>query len=823
MKAPHLALSCLRFSSFILCFFFINLLQAQEAFSITVLDEENRPLTGVEVYTSDFSFGSVTDINGAVNVEERFVDDELNFSYLGYEDQTVMGRLIINRGGIVVLQPQSEIIEEIVLLGRNELDPESLPYNVESIGAEEISSTNPQTSADALAQSGNVYIQKSQMGGGSPVIRGFEANKVLLVVDGVRMNNAIYRNGHLQNAITVDQAMLDEMQVIFGPNALIYGSDALGGVVHFKSRLPKLNFNKNRKFNSETNYYARYSSANNERSGHLDFNIGTEKFASLTSLTYSNFGDLRMGANRTTEFPDFGKRLRFVETVSGEDFERINEDFNVQVGTAYAQFDALQKFLYQANENLQIVYNFQYSTSTDVPRYDLLTEADGDNLRWAEWNYGPQNRLFSSLSFKYTQPTKLYDKAIFILSHQKIEEDRITRRFGRTARESQEEDVNVWNATLDFHKGNPSDKHKLYYGFDYNYNKVGSVAFSEDILNGEVSSDIFTRYPGEGSSMSALGVYAQYHLSDQSQMRHLNVGLRYTANMLDFRYSESDLITWPTQLTDGVTSNNDALIGSIGYVHNTTSGWQFNTLVSTAFRTPNIDDMAKIRVRIDEITFPNPDLTPERSLNGELTLAKSFKDSRGKENAKLSLTYFATSISDAIIRQPFMQANGSPIFVDGIDTFNIVANINASQAFVQGISANLHLQPTNNINIKSSVNWTKGQVSAPSERPLSHIPPLYGKFEVAYEQEKWNLKYVSRYNASKPLELYGDSSDNPEFATPEGALAWHTLNLYGSYSLTKKLELSVGLENLLDTHYRQFASGVSAAGRNAIITLRGKL
>lgn len=102
--------------------------------------------------------------------------------------------------------------------------------------SEEIFEQAAQTIPDALEKTGAVFVQRSQMGGGSPILRGFEANKVLLVLDGVRMNNAIYRSGHLQNAITVDPAMLERVEVHFGPASVMYGSDALGGVIHFRSR-----------------------------------------------------------------------------------------------------------------------------------------------------------------------------------------------------------------------------------------------------------------------------------------------------------------------------------------------------------------------------------------------------------------------------------------------------------------------------------------------------------------------------------------------------------------------------------------------------------
>ena len=112
-----------------------------------------------------------------------------------------------------------------------------IPQQVLTISAKKMAFFNQQTTAELLTHTGNVLVQKSQLGGGSPVIRGFEANKVLLVVDGVRMNNAIFRGGHLQNVITMDNTILDKTEILFGPSSVMYGSDALGGVIAF---LPKI-------------------------------------------------------------------------------------------------------------------------------------------------------------------------------------------------------------------------------------------------------------------------------------------------------------------------------------------------------------------------------------------------------------------------------------------------------------------------------------------------------------------------------------------------------------------------------------------------------
>ena len=135
-----------------------------------------------------------------------------------------------------------------------------------------IARINAQNTGDLLMSTGNVFVQKSQQGGSSPVIRGFEASRVLLVVDGVRMNNLIYRSGHLQNAITIDQNMLENVEVLYGPGSTLYGSDALGGVIHFRSRAPKLDTSDGTAVNGLA--FVRYSSANSEKTAHVQMNLG---------------------------------------------------------------------------------------------------------------------------------------------------------------------------------------------------------------------------------------------------------------------------------------------------------------------------------------------------------------------------------------------------------------------------------------------------------------------------------------------------------------------------------------------------------------------
>ncbi|GAI86873.1 unnamed protein product, partial [marine sediment metagenome] len=225
-----------------------------------------------------------------------------------------------------------------------EQNKSEIPNKIKSIFESDIQFHNPQTAADLIGSSNEVFIQKSQMGGGSPMIRGFAANSVLLVIDGIRMNNAIYRSGNLHNVISIDPNIIESSEIIFGPGSVVYGSDALGGVMDFHTKKPILSASN--KFSISANALTRYSSANNEKTGHLDFNLGWDKWAYLTSITYSEFGDLRMGS---LENPDY-KRLEYAVNIEGNDTVIANEDPDIQKITGYNQINLMHKIRFRPDE-----------------------------------------------------------------------------------------------------------------------------------------------------------------------------------------------------------------------------------------------------------------------------------------------------------------------------------------------------------------------------------------------------------------------------------------------------------------------------------------
>lgn len=825
--------------------------------SLVVVNEEQQSLVGVAVYSADYKQTTTSTAHGTIDLRLFDSTTVLTFSYIGYQKVT-LPLDSLRQIDTLQLDILTNTLQAPLIVGRKEELASEIPYQLSIIKRANLELTAPATAADALSQHANVYVQKSQLGGGSPVLRGFEANKVLLVVDGVRMNNAIYRSGHLQNAITIDAGILEQVDVIYGPGSLSYGSDALGGVVHFQTRTPQLA--EDNTPNSTTNLFLKYASANRGKTYHFDQTFSRKKWASLTSISFNDFGDVRIGQQRSSDFPDFGKRLFTVASNYDRatiDTVQANPNPNVQLGSAYRQWDMLQKFYWKPIAELDVTANFQYSTSSDVSRYDNLIElnsTDPSDLRFAEWYYGPQDRWLASLKTRLFQSNRFFDRALWIVAYQRIAEDRHSRRFGRTARRFNLEDVQVWSSTMDFQKQMGSSQ--LSYGLDWSYNQVSSTAGNEEVRTGAITYDETTRYPSGGSQMNTLGTYLNYKWKSADSLWTLHSGLRYTTTKTFSLFGQDDPIQWsPSYYINGVTNVGQDLNWGIGWTLQTPNGWQANIHAATAFRAPNLDDFSKIRVNNGFVTIPNPDLNSERSINGELTIGKII--TWGQQRLQLNGTGFYTRLRNAIVRSDFPLPDGNFELEFEEATVQTQANINASEATIYGFSFNLDWKWHNAFSVRSSLNWTKGTRpytfedqgdTQHLELPLDHIPPLYGRTSLQYHRSKLQARFTATYHAAKRLEDYAvrsvtrnettntlefnrtGTADNLELTARcadetycVGTPAWIRLDIHTTYKLTSFLSLNLAVENLADVHYRPFASGISAAGRNWILGLRIQL
>jgi hemoglobin/transferrin/lactoferrin receptor protein len=677
------------------------------------------------------------------------------------------------------------------------------------LSSQQIKNLQPQTTADALASMPGVFVQKSQMGGGSPVIRGFEASRILLVVDGVRMNNLIYRSGHLQNVITTDNFALERIEILSGPASSIYGTDALGGVVHIITRSPE--FSENDKLQITSAIASRYSSANAEKTLHGDFNLGWKNFCSITSFTLSDFGDLRGGKSINPFYgKSFGERNFYVSRINSKDSLIANPNPELQIGSAYKQYDAVQKFALRTGNSGFHKLNFQYSTSSDVPRYDRLTDRTSTGLKFAEWNYGPQKRFLAAYDYSQNLKQGFFGRIKAGLNFQDIEESRIDRKFGNPHRTSRIENVQVAGAFTELVRD--TEKYTLRLGADAQWNTLKSTATAFDLDAGTtIPTD--TRYPDGDNTMLNIGLYA-LHAWELSTDLRLNSSARLGYSALRSTIADTSFLRLPFS---SIEQNAPVFAASTGLVKQIQETSTLRLGVSSGYRVPNVDDLSKIfESAPGRIIVPNSSIEPEMTLSPELGFA--YRNQRGFswEN-----TAYYTRFMDAIVVSPY-QWNGADSIAFGGETSAVYAPQNKQKAFIWGFNTNVRIEPVDHFSFAAGVNYTYGRIETDTTFvPLDHIPPLNARVEFNYETERLHAGIFMMYNGWKRIADYNPGGeDNEQYATPDGIPAWYTLNMRLSYKVTKWLTVQGGIDNLLDTQYRTFASGINAPGRNFMLTLR---
>ena len=785
---------------------------------VTVVDKSTLQPVKDAVFKSGNNTAT-TDILGQTDISAFKNGEPIYITTPDYFEKILTYPQIEAMNFLVQLSDKSYRTDEIIISG-NKFDQNSkyLPRQVEVLNKEDIKFANTQTTAQLLQQTGNVFVQTSQLGGGSPILRGFEANKVLIMIDGVRLNNLIFRGGHLQNVLRVDENMLSRTEVLFGSGSTIYGSDALGGVMSFYTKDPVLSPN-GKSYTTGSAFY-RYSSADMENTGHFNVSFASKKVGFIGSVTYSNFNALTMGTNDVKN--DAWLRKFNAVRIAGKDTMIATNNYYLQNPSGYNQMDIYGKVLIDQNPNVNHTFNFQYSNTNDIPRYDRLNTINPNtgNFTTAQWYYGPETRILGSYKLGLQAKNSFYDNAKFLLAYQFVEESRNSRNFQSNASstnfnqlnlKSRTEKVNIYSVNADFSKKVSTSN--LSYGLEFLYNTLKSTAFARNV-NTMVEQPTDTRYPGGDNHQLSFSAYLQ-DLINLNKMIYMNAGLRYSYVGLSAEFNDTTFYQFPFT---NVEQNNSALSGNLGFTFLPQGDWRIYVNGTTGYRSPNIDDLAKVFESVPgSVIVPNDDLKPEYTYGTELGVSKIFD-----KWIRAEAVGYYTWIEDAITTQPFTYQGNDSIIYDGVLS-KVYANQNALSGYIYGLNVNLNADITENITMINTVNYTYGRYNTDStDYPVDHIPPLFGKSGFIVNVNKFKAEANIIYNAWKLKKDYNMvGEDNFPDAMPDGMPNWFTLNFSTAYQFNKYLQVQLDINNILDKNYRVFASGINAPGVNSVLSFRG--
>ena len=760
--------------------FFIFLTSPALLFSQELLLLDSLFRTPIEnVHLISNKIGVSTNKKGVVDISNFKNSDLIEISHLSYNSKVLIKSYIKDT---ILLKSKMKILETVEFI-----DEKKSVIGWEIVGGKKLTAKNivSKSTAELLTDNSGITLQESQPGGGSPNFRGMEANRLLLVVDGITLNNAIYRSGHLQNSSSINPFFVKNINILSGPASVAYGNGALGGALHFNTISNQQNENNiiiNQQYETSSDGYI----------FNCLLNYSNENISNTSGVSLKSFGNLKMGKNRLHNYTKWG-----------------NEDFiinnNNQLYTDYEQIDLMHKTVFNINNKNSLLINYQYSTTLNIYRFDKMNDSnDFGEPKYEEWYYGPQKRIFHAISWKNIAYKKLYNEFKITLGYQKLGESRHHKKAEETLLSNRYENVNVYDFLIDFDK--TLSNISILYGIGIRYQNVLSTADLSNAKNEKFYNQ--TRYPNEGSIVNNYFAYSQIKIPLVSKL-NLLLGGRVNKNRLIANFDNSNFIFSEIQ------NSNRSIIKSC------LLDWEINNYTEikasyySGFRNPNIDDIGKVFSKNDrDVVVPNKNLQPEYSDNFEFILNIQYP------KLEMQMQIFNTKLNNAISRV-YSELEGLDSIMYDNELMRVQMNKNIESANIQGVSLFIQNNLSDKLNIISNFNYLKGRSSTQS--PIAHIPPFNASITINYLYKKSTLNFYTKYNACKKIAEYDIAGiDNLDEATEDGNPMWYTFNLYYSYKINESLNFAFCIENILDVHYKRFASGISASGRNLILSLSSK-
>lgn len=640
-----------------------------------------------------------------------------------------------------------------------------VPVATDVIDRDEIRAAAPQTVMDALRGQAGAYVQQTTPGQGVVILRGLKGSEVLHVVDGFRLNNAIFRNAPNQYVALVDSQSLARIEAVRGPMSALYGSDAMGGVLQMLTWEPRFDGSE---WQTRGLLRSMYGSADDSTLSRVEGVLGRERLVMSGGATYQDVNERRVGGGEELPYTQFTARAA----------------------------DAKVRASVTAGDELTL--SLQYSEQPRTPRYDELTPGYGQaQASSAVYWFEPQRRDFAQLRWRGSNATGAWDSAEAQVGQQTIEDGRRNRDSGSNY-EDRESNVDT-SRGLAFQASKAiGASHHLTYGLDHYEDEVESSRTRTDVVTGATGVRA-PRFP-DGSTMSQAGAFVA---DDWSVGERLDVlgGVRW--NMSRTRLPASGGFAATTVEDDGFT-------GNLGVACALTESVRFIANLGQGFRAPNVFDLGTYGERPgNRFNLPNPDLDPEQVT----TLDAGWKVRNDRLEGEL--IGFYSRYRDKITSVLTGEVTDSGRLV--------VQSQNAARLSLYGAEFSLRHRLSDSVDSRTQLTWTRGEETlAGDSYPADRIPPLNGSAGITWRPAtRWTLD--GWLNFADQQDRYSPRDEVDPRIRPDSTPGWATFNVRAAWEASEHVYTSLQYGNIGDHRYREFGSGLDAAGRGIVLTLEVRL
>ena len=628
---------------------------------------------------------------------------------------------------------------------------------VTAIDEDAVKALAPDVIAEMLRGMPGTFFQQTTPGQGIPIIRGLKGSQVLHMVDGIRLNNAFFRNAPNQYLGLVDSFATKRMEVVRGSQGSLYGADAMGGVLNILTHEPSYS---EEQWQTESSLYGSYDSVDDGWVLSARTQGGKQGWGFAAGASYQDHSSRESGD---------GLKL---------------------VPSAYKSKAADLKFVFATSERSSLMLSAQAMEQPSTPRYDELVPGYGQTEPSSEqFLFEPNQRSLLHARYRLDGQSALFDQFEAHWARQVITDDRLTQEYGSPVIVSEHNRSTLDGLTLQFNSTLASDM-QLVWGAEYYTDAIDSSRFTQ-LEDSDAQTVVNSRFP-DGSSMDSAAVYLSGEWLTTGNF-DLNAGLRYS--WFDIRLpandSHSQVVLKPADMT-----------GDIHAVYEMNPDLKLVANIGRGFRPPNIFDLATLGPRPgNRFNVANTELDPETVWSYDLGIKL--------ETDRLELEVFAFYLdySDKI----------TSVYTGEVtdDGRNIVRSENRNKVEIYGLEAGTYWAARDDLSIFAVLNYTRGEEYADLGLafPADRIPPLNGKLGLEYFfTENWRIEpyilFAGRQDRLSPHDVRDPRID------PMGTDGWTTLNLLADWQATPSVQLGLRLENLSNEYYREHASGIDAAGRN---------
>lgn len=665
-------------------------------------DRSNQPLPGVTVRVLSTSRGTVTDARGYFLLRDlptgRYT---VQLSSVGYRptDQVIEVVARSNTERDIRLQPSVVQLNQQTVTTSQRVESFDFlrPEVTTVVTARDLRQRVPRTVPEALFGATGVFLQKTNHGGGSPFVRGLTGQQTLLLVDGIRLNNATFRSGPNQYLNTIDPQSVSQIEVVRSSGSVAYGSDAIGGVVNVLTRTPQ--FSDKAGFMGSV--FGKAMTQGMEYSGRAEMGYASATVAVVGALAYRKFGDLVAGRGLGRETP-----------------------------TGYNQLSGDVKARLRLSNRLVATVAYQDLQQDSVPVYHKVRL---ENFAYNQFNPQRRQLTYARLEGFYNRP--LLKSVQLTTSWQRQTEGRQSQKnptsAGIAAPAVYERDETTTTGLTLLATAEPAAIWRMQNGIEWYYDRVGSRRDDVNLLTGAVTPKRGL-YP-DGATMSSLALFSLHTLTLNKLI--LTAGGRYNA----FR------ITTPESSLQA-TIRPSALVGNLGASFAIVPAVRLVGSVQSAFRAPNVDDLGTLGIVDFRYEVPNADLQPERSLNKEVGVKI-----RTQRFSATVLAYH-NQLSNFIGR---VRAGR-----DSIQGYPVYLKQNSARAFIRGLEAEAEYEVVPGWLAYAGGTYTYGQNTTAGE-PFRRIPPLNGRVGVTYQPSTgWWARAELLLAGAQTRLAKGDQDDN---------------------------------------------------------------